>query len=341
MPSPRAAVLTAVVLVMSAIGASPGRAAQRQDPLDALQRQATAARKDLEKATRQLEGREKDLEGSQRKLQTTLKQLAAAEADVNRVRGPLASLANASYQQQNAAGSMAVFGTGDPEDALRTSADVDHLAADQQGLIAQAGQYEKRREQLASTAQDLQSRNAVAQTKVEQQIQDLKTKSADLTRQLTAMMNKLDVSRERRLEMACDKSLAADAKRFPNGLIPDKYLCPLPQKGRELRADAALAFYKLNAAYKRRFGRDMCLTDSYRSLAEQQSIYARRPAFAAVPGTSNHGKGQAVDICGGVQISGSIQFRWMEANAGRFGWRHPAWAYSNPFEPWHWEFGTE
>jgi hypothetical protein len=31
----------------------------------------------------------------------------------------------------------------------------------------------------------------------------------------------------------------------------------------------------------------------------------------------------------------------MEAHAGKYGWIHPAWAYSNPFEPWHWEFGTE
>ncbi|POM27293.1 D-alanyl-D-alanine carboxypeptidase [Actinomadura rubteroloni] len=339
MPTPRAAVLTAVFLVMAAIGAPPGRAAQREDPLDALRRQAAKARSDLEAATARLQQRQKDLTASQAKLQDTLRQLAAAETDLNRIRGPLASLANATYQQQNAVGALSVFGGGSPEQALRSSADVDHLAADQRRVINEAGQYERRRAQLASAAQDLQSRNAVEQTKVQQQVEQLKQKSADLTRQLTTTLNKLDVNDQRRLEMSCDKGLAAKARTFPNGLIPAKYLCPLPQKNRELRPDAALSFYKLNAAYKRRFGRNMCLTDSYRSLAEQQRIYAQRPAFAAVPGTSNHGKGQAVDVCGGVQNQGSPQFNWLEANSRKYGWFHPAWAYSNPFEPWHWEFG--
>ncbi|TAL13012.1 MAG: peptidase M15, partial [Frankiales bacterium] len=37
---------------------------------------------------------------------------------------------------------------------------------------------------------------------------------------------------------------------------------------------------------------------------------------------------------------GSSTYRWLKANAPRFGWVHPAWAEpggSLP-EPWHWEF---
>jgi LAS superfamily LD-carboxypeptidase LdcB len=105
-----------------------------------------------------------------------------------------------------------------------------------------------------------------------------------------------------------------------------------------LRADAALAFYKLNAAYKKRFKQNMCLTDSYRSLADQQRIYSQRPGMAAVPGRSNHGLGTAIDICGGVQNQGSTPFNWLLANSLKYGWFHPQWAYSSPFEPWHWEF---
>ncbi|WP_242891460.1 D-alanyl-D-alanine carboxypeptidase family protein [Actinomadura litoris] len=341
MPNPRSAALIAVFLVTAVFAPQDvGRAADGpDDSVEALRRQASKARSELEKATTEMEGRQKELASSQVKLRGTLKDLAGAEAELNRIRQPLARLANTSYQQSGAVGSMAIFGGGSPDSALRSTADLTLLAKSQQALVDRADELQRRRKELASTAQDLQSRNAIAQTRVQQQIDGLKDKSAQLTKQLNAMLNKL--SPAKRLELGCDKKLAGDAKRFPNGLIPAKYLCPLPQKGKELRADAALAFYKLNAAYKRRFGRDMCVTDSYRSLSEQHRVYAERPGFAAVPGTSNHGKGQALDLCGGVQNSGSVQFNWMEANAKTYGWLHPAWAYSNPFEPWHWEYGTE
>jgi LAS superfamily LD-carboxypeptidase LdcB len=340
-PIPRSALLTAVFLVMAVVVALPGGAAAREDPIQELRRSAAKARSDLEKATEQMEARKKELARSQDKLRVTLKDLAKAEADLNRIRGPLARLANASYQQPGAAGSMSIFGAGDASDALRVTADVTHIANGQQTLVRQADELQRRRQQLASTAQDLQSRNAVEQTRLQQEIDALKQKSSQLTKQLTAKLKRLEADQERRLQALCDKSLASGARRFPNGLIPAKYLCPLPQNGEQLRADAALAFYKLNAAYKRRFGRDMCVTDSYRSLADQQRVYSERPGFAAVPGTSNHGKGQALDLCGGVENASTAQFNWLEANSRRYGWFHPAWAYSNPYEPWHWEYGSE
>ncbi|MBW8481715.1 D-alanyl-D-alanine carboxypeptidase family protein [Actinomadura parmotrematis] len=339
MPTLRSAVPIASFLVIAAVGSAPSQAAVRDNSLEDLRKQAAGARSDLEKATRQMEDRRKQLAASQDQLRSKLKDLAAADRELDRIRGPLAMIANSSYQQPGAAGSMAIFGVGDPGSALRSTSDVTYLAKDQQSLVDRANALQKRRADLASGAQDLQARNAIAQTKIQQDVNGLKDKSARLTKQLTAMLAK--VSPDRRLALTCDKSLAADAKKFPNGLIPAKYLCPLPQKGKQLRADAALAFYKMNTAYRAHFGRQMCVTDSYRSLANQQRVYAERPGFAAVPGTSNHGKGQAVDLCGGVQNQGSPQFNWLRANAKRFGWLHPAWAYSNPFEPWHWEFGTE
>ncbi|MFI0410054.1 D-alanyl-D-alanine carboxypeptidase family protein [Actinomadura sp. 3N508] len=343
MPNPRSAALTAVFLVMTMI--SPHGAATaaegRADPLESLRREASKARSELEKATKRMEDRKKDLAASQVKLRDTLKDLAAAEAELNVIREPLARLANTSYQQRGAAGSMSIFGDGDPGQALRSTADVTLLAQSQKSLVDRADDLQERRKRLATSAQDLQSRNAIEQTRVQQEVDALKSKSEQLTEQLNAMLDKLAVSRLKRLQLGCDKGLSSDAKQFPNGLIPSRYLCVLPQKGHKLRADAAQAFYKLNAAYKKRFGRDMCVRDAYRNLSDQHRIYAQRPGFAAVPGTSNHGKGQAVDLCGGVQNSGSVQFNWMEANAGKYGWIHPAWAYSNPFEPWHWEYGTE
>ena len=82
------------------------------------------------------------------------------------------------------------------------------------------------------------------------------------------------------------------------------------------------------------------MTDSYRSYSAQVDVYRRKPGLAAVPGTSEHGWGLAVDFCGGIQDSGSAASAWMRANAGRFGWFHPSWAEpagGRP-EPWHWEF---
>ncbi|GAA2434985.1 hypothetical protein GCM10010191_56950 [Actinomadura vinacea] len=341
MPIPRSAVLTAVFLVMAAVVALPGGAAAREDPVQELRRSAAKARSELEKATERMESRKKELSRSQDKLRATLKDLAKAEAELNRIREPLARLANASYQQPGAAGSMSIFGGGDAGDALRATADVTHIANGQQALVKQADELQRRRAQLTSTAQDLQSRNAVEQTRLQQEVDALKQKSSQLTKQLVAKLKRLEAEQERRIRAICDKGLSTDARKFPNGLIPDKYLCPLPQKGEQLRADAALAFYKLNAAYKRRFGGDMCVTDSYRNLANQQRVYSQRPGFAAVPGTSNHGKGQALDLCGGIENASSAQFNWMEANSRKYGWFHPSWAYSNPYEPWHWEYGNE
>lgn len=127
---------------------------------------------------------------------------------------------------------------------------------------------------------------------------------------------------------------------YPNGLIPRSALCVLPGGGEHLRADAARAFYRLNAAYRARFGSNICITDAYRPLSEQQHLYAvKPPGYAAVPGTSNHGLGKAVDLGCGINSFGTAQHNWMRSNAGRFGWFHPAWARTSAIEPWHWEYG--
>ncbi len=68
----------------------------------------------------------------------------------------------------------------------------------------------------------------------------------------------------------------------------------------------------------------------------------QKPRLAAVPGTSNHGRGLAVDLCGGAERFDGAAHRWLQANAGRFGWVHPAWARQGGRreEPWHWEYGA-
>jgi LAS superfamily LD-carboxypeptidase LdcB len=96
----------------------------------------------------------------------------------------------------------------------------------------------------------------------------------------------------------------------------------------------------MSAAFAATFGRPLCVTDSYRTFPEQISLYARKPALAAVPGTSNHGWGLALDLCGGAESFGTAQWAWMAANASSFGWVHPPWAAPGRGreEPWHWEY---
>jgi D-alanyl-D-alanine carboxypeptidase len=132
-----------------------------------------------------------------------------------------------------------------------------------------------------------------------------------------------------------------DAGLYPNGLYPPSALCPLwGAPGESLSPSAAAAFNSLSKSYAAQTGEPLCVTDSYRSLGDQISIKAKRGHFAATPGTSRHGLGQALDLCGGVQDFSSPAHRWMKQNGPLFGWFHPSWAAaggSKP-EPWHFEF---
>ncbi len=128
---------------------------------------------------------------------------------------------------------------------------------------------------------------------------------------------------------------------YPNGEFPASALCPLwKAPGESLRPKAAAAFNAMSAAHAKDTGSPLCVTDSYRSLAEQVSVKASRGVWAATPGKSQHGLGLAVDLCGGVNSFGTPAYEWMEQNGPTYGWYHPSWADpggSLP-EPWHWQY---
>ncbi|MDX3005369.1 peptidoglycan DD-metalloendopeptidase family protein [Kribbella solani] len=127
---------------------------------------------------------------------------------------------------------------------------------------------------------------------------------------------------------------------YSNGMIPAGKLCAIGG-GQMLRCDAAAAYLQMAGAYRAQFGKSLCITDSYRSYTAQVDLYQRKPSLAALPGTSNHGWGVAVDLCGGIDKYNTPQYLWMKAHAGNYGWLHPGWAEQggNREEPWHWEFG--
>jgi len=121
-----------------------------------------------------------------------------------------------------------------------------------------------------------------------------------------------------------------------NGQLNTDELCQLWGADNYLRADAALVFAEMNAQFKAKFGRDLCIAEGYRSYANQVRIRALRGYMAASPGTSMHGWGLAIDFCSGDD-SGAPK-AWLDANAAAFNFVNPEWAKYRKYEPWHWEY---
>lgn len=94
-------------------------------------------------------------------------------------------------------------------------------------------------------------------------------------------------------------------------------------------------------AAARRDGVYLSAAECYRNYAGQ--VYERNYwcgvgicANAAVPGTSNHGWGKAVDLRdqNGSLTWNSVGYKWLVAHAGAWGWNHPGGVN----EAWHWEW---
>lgn len=131
--------------------------------------------------------------------------------------------------------------------------------------------------------------------------------------------------------------------------------------GQQLVGAAAAAWDALSDAVLARYGWRPALTDSYRPLAVQERIFRERyrvqwigsgkygdvrwwkglrwvrvtGAAAAVPGTSNHGDGEAVDVTalGGFYAT---RYKQLASLAGDYGWdNHEGRSIG---EAWHWTF---
>jgi len=91
--------------------------------------------------------------------------------------------------------------------------------------------------------------------------------------------------------------------------------------------------YKDMLAAARKAGINLSTTDGYRTYDEQAALYRRYGSGrAARPGYSNHQMGLSVDI-GGVGGYNTRAYRWLKANAGRFGFVNDVRG-----EHWHWTF---
>lgn len=132
----------------------------------------------------------------------------------------------------------------------------------------------------------------------------------------------------------------ASLQGYANGRLPASALCaPSFDAAALLRCDAAEAIDAMDAAFAQAFGHHLTLNDSYRSYAAQVQCTRTRGWLCAVPGTSNHGLGIAVDI-GDAGSYGTAAYAWLTAHGPAFGWHNPAWARpgGSKHEPWHWEY---
>ncbi|MCC2336301.1 M15 family metallopeptidase [Cellulomonas wangsupingiae] len=109
-----------------------------------------------------------------------------------------------------------------------------------------------------------------------------------------------------------------------------------------LRSDAAAALERLNAAFRAALGHDLALDLTYRDYDTQVAMRAALGSVAAVPGTSSHGTGLALDVPELPCDYGwdSAARAWLVANGPAYGWVSPAWARQNGSNPeyWHYEY---
>jgi len=119
---------------------------------------------------------------------------------------------------------------------------------------------------------------------------------------------------------------------YQNGRLPLELLAPISGTNELMWAPAAQAFERMRGDAARA-GVDLAVSDAYRPvdqqyrLAEELGLYSQGGA-AAVPGTSEHGWGRALDM----ELSEDA-LAWLRTNAWKYGYVETV-----PREPWHWEF---
>lgn len=310
--------------------------------VDGLRKAAEAASKELADATRRWVDQGERAKEAKAAAAAVRREAGEAALAAGRARDELGTVAAAQYRSPDPGWALAL--SDDPTAALRDAEVLDRVAGRQAAKVQDLLAEQALAEQLLRKAADLAESAEAEVAKLVAQRQALMRRTNEITKGLTAALERLE--EQRRASRAAERSKVPGCsprdgyKSYPNGLIPRDALCPLPEGGHRLRADAAIAYWQLNDAFRDDFGRPICITDSYRSLAMQRDLYFRKPGLAAVPGTSNHGWGLAVDLCGGAEYFGTEVYRWLDENGDEFGWDNPSWAQpggSKP-EPWHWEY---
>jgi hypothetical protein len=127
-----------------------------------------------------------------------------------------------------------------------------------------------------------------------------------------------------------------------NGQIPLVQLVHVGG-GQYLRPDVAAQWGLMRAACKAATGVTLGLTEGYRAYSRQVVLYQAYQTYlrfgrpkanvAAVPGTSNHGLGTALDL-----NNYEPAWAWLQANAPKYGFTWTQGKASG--ERWHWVFAV-
>lgn len=113
--------------------------------------------------------------------------------------------------------------------------------------------------------------------------------------------------------------------------------------GGELEPISAAAFNFMQEDFYAEFGYYLPVASTFRKRNEQQYYYdgwvAGKPGFnfAAVPGTSPHERGIAVDFGYPGSVVGTDMHNWLRANSERYGFVWTGKDFRIP-EAWHFEF---
>ncbi len=329
------------------------------DSLQSLARDTTAK---LTVGTARWERDQRRLRQYSLALANTRRSIVDQQSEVARLQLEVSSIARQLYITSGTGTLHLAFTSGREEflQAMRVQQALEQASGGQARVIARAETARLRLRTQEQAAQQLVQDAAALAKASAKRLAELTALADRTSQQLTSAQNNLERALTARAKAARDRAAAnARAARSrvafsggaactgkstagqANGNLDPSSLCPLwMAPGHRLRSDAAKAFNAMSQYYAKTQGPPLCVTDSYRSYSEQASLYRRKPGLAAVPGSSNHGWGVAVDFCGGVQNSGSAAYQWMKANAGTFGWIHPDWAEPSGSRPeaWHWEY---
>lgn len=337
--------------------------AAAQDRVDRLQGVVVETTRRLVDGTRAWEADQAALKRVQLQLSNTQRHIRESEAVAAAGQDRLDQLARRLYTSP-LPGTVQMMVTRSPEEFFGAVQGVQLLnkaAGTDEVVIRQALTARHRFRQKELQAQFLTTRAQQLVSESAKRLNALQALAQSTAHQLVAAQDALQSARARKAAIEAARAKAARERaarsRYTyaggpactgkstegqqNGNLDPASLCPLwMAPGHRLRGDAASAFNKMSKYHAATVGGPLCVTDSYRSYSEQAELYRRKPGLAAVPGTSEHGWGKAVDLCGGVENFGSAAYRWMKANAGRFGWFHPDWAEPSGSKPeaWHWEF---
>lgn len=331
------AVIAAAAVAAGIVFLPTPQPARAQDPVQQaaeLARQAADLTRQYKEAKGQLDARRAELATAQADFQAANAVANEARGRQDQFYGQVDKITAASFQGARFNQLAALLVSESPQNFLDQMSALELIAADNSQALQELRVVVEQTEAAESTATAAAERAATAEQQAAALEADLATRLKELKAKQLELTARLD-----RLAAAERDALSG----YANGRIPASALCAAGGDGPLLQCGAARAYEAMDAAFTAVTGRQLCGGGGYRSYEDQVALYAAKPTLAAVPGTSNHGWGLAVDMCspgGGTLSFSSPDYAWMAANGSAYGWVNPPWAQPGEGreEPWHWEY---